>query len=82
MGNWKKQQDELKEARERDKLTKEVVAKYFLDLSKLVFTAIVLGGFTPMLTDVDIGLNWYIIIGGIVPSLFFGILGYRILKLK
>jgi hypothetical protein len=41
-----------------------------------------LGGFTPMLTDVDIGLNWYIIIGGIVPSLFFGILGYRILKLK
>ena len=48
MGNWKKQQDELKEARERDKLTKEVVAKYFLDLSKLIFTAIVLGGLTPM----------------------------------
>ena len=82
MGNWKKQQDELKEAKERDKLTKEVIGKYFLDLSKLVFTAIVLGGFTPMLTDVDIGLNWYIIIGGIVPSLFFGILGYRIFKLK
>ena len=82
MGNWKKQQDELKEAKERAKLTKEVIGKYFLDLSKLVFTAIVLGGFTPMLTDVDIGLNWYIIIGGIVPSLFFGILGYRILKLE
>ena len=83
MGNWQKQQDELKEAKEREKVTKEIIAKYFLDISKLIFTAIVLGGCTPLFTEVDIGImNWYIIIGGTIPTFFFGILGYRILKQK
>lgn len=81
MGNWKKQQDELKEAREREKATKEVIAKYFLDISKLIFTAIVLGGLSPLITDIDIGLNWHVIIGGTVTTLIFGALGYRIIKL-
>ena len=80
MGNWKKQQVELKEARERDKLTKEVVAKYFLDLSKLIFTAIVLGGLTPMLTDVSMNIHWETVYVGLVSTFFFGLLGYRVLK--
>lgn len=82
MGNWKKQQDELKEARERDKLTKEMVAKYFLDLSKLIFTAIVLGGLTPMLTDVSMNIHWETVFVGLVSTFFFGLLGYRVLKYK
>ena len=82
MGNWKKQQDELKEARERDKLTKEVVAKYFLDLSMLIFTAIVLGGLTPMLTDVSMNIHWETVFVGLVSTFFFGLLGYRVLKYK
>lgn len=81
MGNWKRQQDELKEAKEREKVTKEVIAKYFLDISKLIFTAIVLGGLSPLITDMDIGLNWHIIIGGMVTTLIFGTLGYRFIKL-
>ena len=82
MGNWKKQQEELKEARERDKLTKEVVAKYFLDLSKLIFTAIVLGGLTTMLTDVSMNIHWETVFVGLVSTFFFGLLGYRVLKYK
>lgn len=81
MGNWKRQQDELKEAKEREKVSKEVIAKYFLDISKLIFTAIVLGGLSPLITDMDIGLNWHIIIGGMVTTLIFGTLGYRFIKL-
>ena len=79
---WEKQQDEFKEAKERKKTTKEVIAKYFLDISKLVFTAIVLGGFTPMFTDVSINVNWLTIVAGIITTIIFGILGYRILTLK
>ena len=82
MGNWKKQQDELKEAKERDKLTKEVVAKYFLDLSKLIFTGIVLGGLTPMLTDISTNIHWETVFVGLVSTFFFGLLGYRVLKYK
>ena len=82
MGKWEKQQDELKEAKERKKTTKEVIAKYFLDISKLVFTAIILGGFTPMFTDVSINVNWLTIVAGIITTIIFGILGYRILTLK
>ena len=82
MGNWKKQQDELKEAKERDKLTKEVVAKYFLDLSKFIFTAIVLGGLTPMLTDISTNIHWETVFVGLVSTFFFGLLGYRVLKYK
>ena len=82
MEKWEKQQDEFKEAKERKKTTKEVIAKYFLDISKLVFTAIVLGGFTPMFTDVSINVNWLTILVGIITTIIFGILGYRILTLK
>ena len=82
MGNWVKQQDELKETKEREKQAKEVIAKYFLDLSKLIFAAIVLGGFTPMFTDVNIETNWIIIVGGVISTTFLGLLGYRILKQK
>ena len=71
MGKWEKQQDELKEAKERKKTTKEVIAKYFLDISKLVFTAIVLGGFTPMFTDVSINVNWLTIVAGIITTIIF-----------
>ena len=66
----------------RKQTTKEVIAKYFLDISKLVFTAIVLGGFTPMFTDVSINVNWLTIVAGIITTIIFGILGYRILTLK
>lgn len=51
MGNFSKQQEEKKEARNWDKTVKETLAKYFFDLSKLVFTAIVLGGFVPLFAN-------------------------------
>ena len=53
-----------------------------MDLSKLIFTAIVLGGLTPMLTDVSMNIHWETVFVGLVSTFFFGLLGYRVLKYK
>lgn len=44
MGNWDREQALRRERREREKVKKELLAKYLYDLSKLTFTALVLGG--------------------------------------
>lgn len=80
MGNWEKIQEAKKEAKDKEKLTRETIAKYFLDLSKLVFTAIVLGGLTPIFTDKYVDTNWGIVFVGIVSTICLAVFGYRILK--
>jgi hypothetical protein len=59
---------------------KEVLSKYFFDLSKLVFATIVLGGFAIIITDDYKQFNWYAFIGGLMTTIFLAILGYTILK--
>lgn len=80
MGNFSNQQKVKEEAKEKDKLTRETIAKYFLDLSKLVFTAIVLGGLTPIFTDKTIDTNWEIVSVGAISTICLALFGYRILK--
>ncbi len=80
MGNWSEQQKAKEEVKERDKVTRETIAKYFLDLSKLVFTAIVLGGLTPIFTGTLSDTNWVIVSVGAISTVCLAIFGYRILK--
>lgn len=82
MGNFSKSQDEKKEARAWNCTVKETLAKFFLDLAKLVFAAIVLGGFVPIFTDKNIEINWVVIGCGTFISTCFSVLGYKILKNK
>lgn len=82
MGNFSRQQEEKKEARSWDKTVKETLAKYFFDLSKLVFTAIVLGGFVPIFTNEYVAVNCMVVGCGTFVSVCFAIFGYRILKNK
>ena len=42
MGNWQKQMETMKEKKDKDKNSKDVLGKFFFDLAKLVFTAMVL----------------------------------------
>ena len=37
MGNWSEQQKVKEEAKEKDKTRKEILAKYFLNLSQVAF---------------------------------------------
>lgn len=49
MGNWSHQQDEKKESKDKDRVRRENLAKYFYDLSKLSFAGLVIGVVIPRL---------------------------------
>ena len=80
MGNWDKQQDVKKEIKEKDKVRRERLAGYFFNLSQLTFVALVLGGVTPMYTNITESINWLTILLGIFSTYIFAFLANRILK--
>ncbi len=82
MSNFSRQQEERKEAREKHRAMREIIGKYFLDLSKLVFTAIVLGGFVPLFTSEYVAVRWDIVAVGVFSTFCLAIIGYRILNQK
>ena len=53
MGNWEKQQEVKKETRERERTSREVLGKFFYDLAKLIFAAMVMGGIVPIIHGFD-----------------------------
>lgn len=46
MGNWSEQQENRRESKEKEKINREILGKYFYDLSKLSFMALFLGAFS------------------------------------
>lgn len=80
MGNWSQQQEIKKESKEKDKVRREKLAGYFLNLSQLTFVALVLGGITPLYTNVETDINWYVIIAGSMLTLLLASIGNKILK--
>ena len=80
MGNWSEKQEIKKERKEQDNTRREKLAGYFFDLSKLVFAALVLGGITPLFTNVSNEINWSTIVLGIFSTYIFANFANRILK--
>lgn len=80
MGNWSEQQMQKKDIKEKDKVRKEKLAAYFFSLSQLTFVALVLGGVTPLYTNVSEGINWAVVIGGSTSTYLFALFANRILK--
>ena len=80
MGNWSQQQELKKEAKEKDKIRKEKLASYFLNLSQLTFVALVLGGVTPLYLDVEHSVSWLLIAAGALMTFIFAGIGNSILK--
>lgn len=80
MGNWSEQQTIKKETKEKDKVRREKLAGYFFNLSQLTFVALVLGGVTPLYTNIEIGINWYVLIAGAILTVILANIGNLILK--
>ena len=80
MGNWSKQQEVKKEIKEKDKVRREKLAGYFLNLSQLTFVALVLGGVTPLYTNAEVEMNWYVIVAGVILTIILASIGNKILK--
>lgn len=64
---------------EKERVRKEKIASFFLDLAKLTFAAAVLGGMTPLLTKNTL-LDWATVFVGIFVTIVFANLGNKILK--
>lgn len=80
MGNRSTLQKSKDEAKEKEKLSRETLGKYFYDLSKLTFGALVLGGIISLITA---SLTWgYIILitFGCFASFILAYIGFNILK--
>lgn len=64
---------------EKERVRKEKIASFFLDLAKLTFAAAVLGGLTPLLSKNSLQ-DWFGVFLGIFVTIIFAILGNNILK--
>lgn len=73
MGNFAKQQEEHKEAKER-------VGKFFYDLAKIAFTALVVGSIVSVVTEQKKFEHWILIAIGSLVTYIFSIIGYKIIK--
>ncbi len=80
MGNWEKEQEAKREQKERTKVSKEALGKYFYDVSKLILAGVVIGGFTPILSDKDADINILSVLIGSITAIFCAWIGNRILK--
>lgn len=83
MGNWSEQQEIKKEVREKDKVRRENIAKYFLNLSQLSFVTLVLG----IMVEFDWGntaINIFAlsstIIMGMAFTIIFAVIANKIFK--
>lgn len=78
--SWVNQQAVFKETREKEKTRKEALGKLFHDFSKLSFAGLVIGGITPIYTDVYYGGNFPYVVFGVMATLLFAIVGNYIYK--
>ena len=79
-GNWIRQQAVQQESREREKFRREALGKLFHDFAKLSFAGLVVGGVTPVYTELYYETNVPYLITGLVVSFAFGFMGDRFFK--
>ncbi|WP_303141244.1 DUF6722 family protein [uncultured Parabacteroides sp.] len=80
MGNWEKRQEERKDLRDREKLSRETLGKFFYDLAKLAFAALVIGSVASVVIKKDNIDSWVIISIGAFVTYIFAYIGYKIIK--
>ena len=80
MGNWSEKQIVKQEAKEKDKIRKENLAKYFYDLSKLSFAGLVIGVIIPLYGDFTNENNWYSICTGLILTILSALFANKILE--
>lgn len=80
MSNFVRQQEERKEIKEKEKLSRENLGKFFFDLAKLVFTSMALvGGVSLIVNEARIQQGILATIG-VSLTYTFAAIGYKILK--
>lgn len=68
------------EQKERDKLFRQSLGKFFIDLSKLVFAGVVVGGVVQLSNSSNLAFSVIMILFGLVASSFLAYVGFLILR--
>ena len=82
MGNWEKQQEFLKEIKEKNKVSRENLGKFFYDLAKVTYTAMVIGGTVILFSEAIKRETFFMVSVGLIATTFLAIIGYVILGKK
>lgn len=69
-----------KEEKERRRLKRDKMASYFLDLSKVTFTAMVVGSVTPLLDD-GTAIGAIMLLVGLSFTIVLAVIGYIMLNI-
>lgn len=80
MGNFMKQQEARKEGKEKERTSRETLGKFFYDLAKISFTALVIGSIVSVATQQEKSEYWLLILIGVFATYIFSYIGYRIIK--
>lgn len=68
------------EVKKRNDTRREKLAGYFFDLSKLIFTGMVIGLILPLLSNTENAKMWIIAVFGIILTTLSALLANKILK--
>ena len=71
MGSWSEQQVVKKEVKEKEKTSRETLGKFFYDLAKISFTALVVGSVVSVATQQEKVEYWILILIGIFVTYIF-----------
>lgn len=80
VGNWSELQAIKQEGREKDKISRETLGKYFYDLSKLSFGAMVLGVIVPWFSKSDNDNYWLLLLIGLFTTISLAYFGYKVIR--
>ncbi|OUO49732.1 hypothetical protein B5F77_14200 [Parabacteroides sp. An277] len=82
MEKFREQQEQLKEAREARKLSREKLGSFFYDLAKIVFTTLVVGTVVSIVTGPLELTNWILLSIGAMATALLAFMGYKIINIK
>lgn len=80
MSNFIKQQEERKEAKDKERLSHETLGKFFFDLAKIMFTALVVGSIMSVVSEEGKPEYYILIVLGIFSTYILSYIGNRIIK--
>ena len=80
MGNFSNQQKAKEEAKENEKVSRETLGKYFYDLAKVSFTAMVVGGAVAWISDSNRSDSITLLLLGTITTIALSYTGYKIIK--
>ena len=80
MSNFENNRVRKEEAKERDKVSRENLGKFFYDLARTSFTAMVAGGAVSFITDMDNEVYLILLALGVFSTCTFAYLGYKIIR--